>query len=298
MSNKVLVIGAVNVDIFSTTKTPYTLEDSNIANISLGFGGVGGNIAMNLNTLLCDVELISAFSQDYLGKFVLEHFTSLGIKTINSTFVEDKRTSVYMGILDENNDLFLGLNDMDLISVLTPSVLKTKHHIINTYDTIVIDTNLVEESLHYLLTTYHNKVIIMDGVSAKKVGKLQPYLTHIDVLKVNHMELDVLSNQQSLEAKIHDVLDQGVTTLLVTNKDQPIFVGYQHQVTSFAVHKQSKIVNATGAGDAFISAYTAGLLRGDTLAKRIKDANAFARLTLSVQTSTIDKGDYHGRKIS
>ena len=42
MLNKVLVIGAVNIDIFASTDKPYVLEDSNPATISLGFGGVGG----------------------------------------------------------------------------------------------------------------------------------------------------------------------------------------------------------------------------------------------------------------
>jgi pseudouridine kinase len=247
MSNKVLVIGAVNIDIFASTDKPYVLEDSNLANISLGFGGVGGNIATNLNNLSMDVSILTTFSDDLLGKFLKEHYLKLGINT----------------------------------------------DYINQFEYIVIDNNIDQETLKYILNSFSSKTLILDAVSAKKVGKLAGLLKYISVLKVNQIELDVLSTKPQLEDQINDLLDQGLQEILVTNKEKPVYYSNQSLTKVFSTLHCDNIVNATGAGDAFISGYVYGLVNQLTLDKRIAIAMKFARDTLTVQTSTIEKGEFN-----
>ena len=77
--NNVLVIGATNIDIFSKTKEPYVLEDSNIANINMAIGGVGGNITTNLSNLGLDVSFISAFGSDEFSHLAKKHFLNRNV---------------------------------------------------------------------------------------------------------------------------------------------------------------------------------------------------------------------------
>jgi pseudouridine kinase len=291
--NKVLVIGAVNIDIFASTDTPYVLEDSNLAKISLGFGGVGGNIATNLNNLDLDVSILTTFSDDLLGTFLKAQYLKLGINTDKALTSSTKNSSVYLGVLDEDNDLFLGLNDMDITKELNTDYIEKNTDYINQFEYIVIDNNLDQETLKYILTTFHNKTLILDAVSAKKVGKLKGLLSYISVLKVNQIELDMLSKEPNLEAQIKDLLDQGLKEILVTNKENPVYYSNKSQTKVFKTLHCDNIVNATGAGDAFISGYVYGLVTNAPLDKRVAIAMKFARDTLTVQTSTIEKGEFN-----
>ncbi len=289
MSNKILVIGAVNIDIFTNTDKPYTLEDSNLANISLGFGGVGGNIATNLNTLGLNVSFITAFSNDLLGIFLKNHYHKSGIETIESLNSKSKNSSVYLGIMDQDKDLFLGLNDMAIINDLNIDFLTQKQQYIESFEYIVIDNNLNQETLNYLLTTYNHKTIMMDAVSAKKVIKLKGLLNNISVLKVNQIELNVLSQETDIKLQIKSLLNQGLKEIIVTNKDKPVYYGKEDVIKVFTTYNCDNIVNATGAGDAFISGYAYGVVNKMDLNNRIDQAMKLANQTLQVKTSTIEK---------
>lgn len=293
MSNNVLVIGAVNIDIFASTKEEYTLEDSNMSDISLGFGGVGGNIATNLNTLGCSVSFMTVYGNEILGTMIYNHYQTLGIDVSHSFQSTDKDASVYLAILDQRNDLFLGLNDMSIINELDPDFIRSELDYIHQFDIIVVDNNLSPETLEYILKTFQEKTIVMDAVSAKKVTKLKPLLPYISVLKVNKLELSTLSDKDTIEAQINDVTEQGVKELLVTNKEESVLYSLNGQTTMHKTLPCDHIVNATGAGDAFISAFTYGIIKKYNVEEKMALAMRFARDTLNVHTSTIEKGDFH-----
>ena len=295
MSNKVLVIGAVNIDIFVNSDAPYTLEDSNLAKISLGFGGVGGNIATNCNTLGLDVSFLTVFSSDVLGNVLKSHYQNLNIDITHAKTSDTHNASMYLGIMDQNHDLFLGLNDMSLIQALDVNWITNNHNFIQEFDVIVLDNNLSVETLKHIVTAYQDKTIIIDAVSAKKVSKLKPFLSSLSILKVNQLELNELSSKSTVEAQIQEVLQQGLKSIIVTNKEQPVYYGTNHSIQKFIPVPVTKIVNATGAGDAFISAIAYGICKKMELEKYIDLAMDFAKATLQVETSTMRKGEYHVR---
>lgn len=289
MSNKILVIGAENIDIFSTTKTDYLLHDSNLAKIALGFGGVGGNIASNLAYLNEDVCFMTVFGDDMFSIIAYNHFLEKGIDLSSSMTVPNESNSIYLAIMDKDNDLYLGLNDMGIIKHLNVAYFKTKAEYIKQFPIIVIDNNLSLEAITYLLTTYQDKTIIMDAVSAAKVPKLKKLLKYITVLKVNALELSVLSTKPTLEQQIKDVLNHGLQELLVTNKEDDVYYCLQTKTVIVKPYVCENIVNATGAGDAFISGFTHGVNQGLPIEEKLDEALKLAHKTLSVKNSTIEK---------
>lgn len=291
MSNKVLVIGAVNIDIFAKSDKDYVLEDSNVAKISLGFGGVGGNIATNLSILNQEVSFLSAFSNDILGNLARSRYQDLQIDIKESLISDTSNASVYLGIMDKHNDLFLGLNDMTLIHELTIEYLNSKVDYINSFDYIVLDTNFEKETLAYFFKNHSHKHLFIDAVSAEKVVKLKDFLPFISTLKCNKIELNALSDQPTVSRQIHDLLRRGVKELLVTDKDNPVIYASNETVEEFPVTSCNEIVNATGAGDAFLSGYIKGFINNQSLESRILEGMTLARKTLQVNSSTIEKGE-------
>ena len=283
---KAIIIGAQNIDIYATTNREYTLHDSNISNIHIAFGGVGRNIAENIKRMGDNVSFLTVFGDDYFSTIAKKNLEDLGIDIGQSLNILNKSNSVYLGVMDKHNDLFLGLNDMDIIKELTKEYLSTKFDYINSFDILIIDNNLTKTAIEYLLTTYQHKIIVMEAVSTKKVIKVSNLLNYIDILKVNQLELDKLSNEQELTLQIEDVLQKGVSNLLITNQDSDILLATKQDIIISKPIKIDKITNTSGAGDAFLSGFVYGMIHQLSNQEKLLYAKKLAYITLLSHNST------------
>ena len=283
---KVLVIGAQNIDIFAQSSIEYVLKDSNPSKIHLSFGGVGRNMAENLKRLGNDVHFLTVFADDFFAKAAKQSLIDMNINILESIDVKDQTNSIYMGIMDKDNDLFLGLNDMDIINELNIDVINSKIEYINTFDYLVIDNNLEETVISHIVNKFEDKIIVMDAVSAKKVNKLNNILSKINYLKLNHIELCELAGEKNIMLSINKLNNKGAKTLLITNQSEEIIVSTKNGLFKYKPLKIDEIINATGAGDAFISGFTHGLINGYSLDQRIDYAISMAHLTLQSNNST------------
>ncbi len=286
---KTLIIGAQNIDIFAKTNDEYLLHDSNLAKIHIAFGGVGRNIAENINRMDNPVAFLSVFGDDYFSKSAKDSLEKLGMDISQSQFLINASNSVYLGVMDKENDLYLGLNDMDIVNQLSPEYLKTKDMYISSFDLLVIDNNLTKEAIEYLLTTYHYKTIIMDAVSTKKVMKIANLLQYIDVLKVNSLELKKLSSKATLTEQLDELHSLGVTKVLVTNQGEEIILSSLEKTLKATPIFCEKIINATGAGDAFLSGFVHGMIHQLKDQECLLYAKKIAYITLQSNNSTDQK---------
>ena len=283
---KALIIGAQNIDIYANTIDEYTLHDSNLANIHIAFGGVARNIVANIKRMDNTVSFLSVFGDDYFSKSAIKSLEDLNIDISQSLFLKNTSNSVYLGVMDKDNDLFLGLNDMGVLKQLTSQYLTTKSLYIDSFDILIIDNNLTQEAIEYLLLTYHHKTIVIDAVSTKKVTKIANLLQYIDLLKVNQMELDKLSKKATLKEQINNLLDKEVSTILITNQDSEIVLATKEKIITTNPIKMDKIVNASGAGDAFLSGFVHGMIHRLDNRESLLYAKKLAYLTLLSNNST------------
>jgi len=283
---KVLIIGAQNIDIFAKTNNEYLLHDSNLANIHIAFGGVGRNIAENIRRMDNQTAFLSIFGDDYFSKSAIASLKDLDIDISQSLFLENASNSVYLGVMDKENDLFIGLNDMDILEKLNSEFLSKKIEYINSFDILVIDNNLSIEAIKYLLTTFNKKMIVMDAVSTKKVTKVSNLLQYIDLLKVNKLELNKLTNSLVIEKQIKELQSRGATSIIVTNQDNEITLSTANTTIKTNPIEAQSIVNASGAGDAFLSGFIHGMIHNLSNQEKLSYAKKLAYLTLSSDNST------------
>lgn len=283
---KALIIGAQNIDIYATTNCKYTLHDSNLSKIHIAFGGVARNIAENIRRMDNPISFLTVFGDDYFSQSAKKSLEDLDIDISESLLVKNASNSVYLGVMDQDNDLFLGLNDMDILKELSKDFLSSKTEYINSFDILIIDNNLSLEAIEYLLKEYHHKTIVMDAVSTKKVIKITNLLKHIDLLKVNQLELNKLSKKEDLESQINDLLEKGVSSLLVTNQDKVIKLATKEGIISSVPLKIAKIINASGAGDAFLSGFVHGMIHQLSNQEKLLYAKKLAYITLLSHNST------------
>ncbi len=285
----ILVIGAQNIDLYAHSKSDFLLHDSNSSKIELAFGGVACNIATNLSILGDNVSLLTVFGDDYFSQLARQNLSKLNINFNRSLVVKNAGNSIYLGVMDKANDLFLGLNDMEIVQKLNIDFFEDKRNYIDDFDFLVIDNNLDEKALQYLLTTFEHKTIIMDAVSALKAPKLQSILCYIDLLKVNMLELDILSDKESIKLKLTELLDQGVGSVLLTNSDKEInYISKDKHIITNPIFID-KINNATGAGDAFLSGFIHKLIQEESVEDCLESAKNVAYECLQSPHSTNNK---------
>lgn len=281
--SKVLVIGAQLIDIFTYKKKPYILHDSNIADVSFSYGGVGRNMASNLARLEADVSFLTVFGDDLLTVQAKASLMDLGIK-LEGSKESLQSNGVYLGILDPNNDLYLGINDTEIIKELDLDYIKSQLPYISTFDYIVIDTNLEPQVISYICE--HTKAkTFLDAVSAHKVSKLRNILHHIDYLKCNQFELEELTQKKNLEEQIDFLQEQKAKTVIITNQEKDIKV-YNKEIKSYKTIPIKHIVNATGAGDGFISGFIKGIIEEKTIDQAIEIAKRVAYITMLSKDAT------------
>ena|SRR5690554_2707942 len=118
---KVLIIGASNIDFIGKSKNKLIKNDSNIGTVKISYGGVGRNICENLARYGVDTSFITAIGKDYLGRGLKRKLKELDVKLIIPK--TDIETSHYMAIDDIDGDMAYAINDMEIIDEINPDFI-------------------------------------------------------------------------------------------------------------------------------------------------------------------------------
>lgn len=283
MSNKILVIGAINIDLTITPSASYQLHDSNIVSIDQTIGGVGANIAFDLDSQGCDVTMITLLSDGPFFDAILTEFATTNIRLDRSIIKPHLKANMYLSILDPKRDLYLGLNDMSALDTLTLDDFKSKEDIIRSFSTVVLDTNLPSPIMDYLLSITDQATIFVDAVSAAKAPNILPFLDQIDVIKMNQEEYQILSTLGFEPASYPNLIS------IVTDHENPISIYKGHDIITIQPPKVETIVSTSGAGDALLSGVIHGYTTTNDIIKAINQGIRLAQEVLQLPNSSLRK---------
>ena len=284
----VYVFGGANIDIIGRSDSKIISYDSNIGKVIQTFGGVGRNIAENIARYGIDVQFISVLGDDVNGHNCIKYCQDLGMNMDNCMIMENEHTSSYLAVLDETGDMILAINDMDILRFMNIDYIARVMKNIQKDDIIVMDTNYDQDIIDFVLENAICDVYV-DPISCKKAEKIQNRLKYIHTLKPNIYEAEVLSGikydgMESVDKMGEYLLEQGVNEVYISlgEKGAKIFTKDKNVlVASEAV----EVVNATGAGDAFMGALVAGSVLGYELVEKIKFASAASVCTIETGAS-------------
>lgn len=271
---KILIIGGTNIDIYGQVNDKLIIQDSNNGKVDIMIGGVGKNIAENLARLDLDVTFATALGNDSFGKEAKTYLSNLGVNLIVAESAN--KTPIYLAVFDEEQDMFVGINDMSAVDDLNENFLSNQIEL-NKYDLIVIDANLSEETIEYICNNT-NKPIYAEAISTKKVMKFKPYLDKITAIKCNFFEARKLSGSTHATIKeiMQDIYLLGVKEVYLTDGGNGSY-HFQNEILKHQKSFNMPIVNASGAGDAFFSGVIYALINQKTA---LIYGNALASITL------------------
>lgn len=281
----VVVVGGSNIDIQGFPQNKLIMQDSNIGSVKISLGGVGRNIAENLTRLGIETRLISAVGDDPYGHMILDEARSIGLDMSESLVLKGESTSTYLSILDETHDMAVAIAHMDSIQRMTPDFIKAKRTLIDHAQLILCDTNLPYEVLVTLVTTFRKTPIFLDTVSTAKAAKIKDLIGKFHTIKPNKLEAEILSgipihSEKDMEKAAQILHAQGVKRIFISLGSEGVFVSDEGKMAKYAASPVT-MVNATGAGDAFMAGLAAAFIQGKTTEEASYMAMAVASIALS-----------------
>jgi len=263
----VVCFGALNMDkLYRVNRIAREDEESFITDSQERPGGSAANTAVGLAKLGLKVGFIGKVAEDREGKLLLKDFEDEGVDTQSIIVSKQGRSGTVMGYVDENGDRALyvdpGVNDS----------LEYEES----------DLQYAESTQFLHLTSFvgdapfHAQIALLNRLSDVKISldpgelyarrgltTLKPMIAKSFVIFPNENEVKLLTGQ-SYERGSEILLDEGAKTVVVTLGRRGCYVTNGRQ-THLVKPYEVKVVDTTGAGDAFCAGFLYGLIKNKDL---------------------------------
>lgn len=259
----VVGIGACNIDIYGTSAIKIRTHYDHPAHIRSSVGGVMHNIIINLARLGEKTKLITAYGDDPEGDLILRKCLADNVDLSDSLRVKEASSGIFMQVQDENNDMYLALCDMSVLDHLTPEYILEKKKTILGSRMVIIDPSLRLDTIETIIDICKDQVpICVDPISDNYAIKIRPYAASFEMIKANRSEFENLvqkkiKKHEDIEKEGRKLLEKGLKKLVVSLGKDGILYMDDERVISRKFH-ETKMVNASGAGDALMAAMVYG----------------------------------------
>lgn len=260
----VVIIGGANVDIQGFPKEDLIYRDSNIGNVGMSLGGVGRNIGENLVRLGIDTKLISIIGNDIYGQEILKSSKDIGIDMEDSLILEKEDTSVYLSILDKYGDMEIAISSMDIYENMDIEFIKKKKKVIEESSLCIIDANIPEDVIKYIVKNCKDTDFFLDTVSTAKTKRVKKLIGNFHTIKPNKLEVEILTgivinSIKDLKEAASILHGKGIKRVFITLGEDGVFFS-NGKLAKHIKSNPIKVVNATGAGDAFLAGLAYGYI--------------------------------------
>ncbi len=260
-------VGAANVDVHGRSRKPIVMRDSNPGFLRTSVGGVTRNILENLARQGVPASLLTAVSDDVYGEKILRDSAAAGIDVSHVYQKQGVASSCYIAMLDERGDMLLGMSDMRIIQNLHTGYLDENRDLLQNAAAIVCDACLPCDFLDYLVSgPASGAKVFIDPVSTAYARQMKPVTGKFFGIKPNEMELAILSgmptgSEAEIERACEALLNLGVSRIAVSRGERGCYYADADGNRTFrALRPVEQMVNATGAGDAFMAGFIHGLI--------------------------------------
>lgn len=285
---KMLTIGAAVQDVFLSHSPEFkpvsdkTADElflkielgskNDVNNIDFSTGGGATNAAVTFARQGFDVKFMGTIAHDPAGNAVLEDLDNEGVDTSLISFSEKLHTGYSTILLASTGER----------SFLTYRGAST-HYDIKNFDLVDSDADWIYVSSMAGNMDILDKIFAQAKELNKKVffnpgkgeltqlPKLKSLLEDVDVLSVNRQEAQLIVNGTSLDELIRR-LSQLVPVVIISDGPNGVIVTDGKTIVRAGMYEDVKVIDRTGAGDAFGS----GFLSQWATNKSLKDSIVFA----------------------
>jgi fructokinase len=256
-------------------------------------GGSPTNVAMNSTRLGLNATMVAAVGDDGFGSYIFEKLSDVGVNTSHITTLDNKSTSVIFVSRSEGTPDFIPFRAADCCiyeeQISTEILSKTK--IFHT-TCFALSKNPAQKTILKKAKEAHDLgcKLSIDINYAKKLWKSQKkafkviknYCQFNPLIKISEDDMLRLFEKELPHEDIFKFFhDQGVETVCLTLGSKGVKLSQKGKgITQMPAIKIDKVMDSTGAGDAFWSGFLFAYIKKKTIDECLDIALKLAALKL------------------
>lgn len=299
-----VVVGVVFLDIKGFPFFKYDAVGTNLGNVLMTHGGVARNVAENMANLGAEVEFVTMLDDDSLGREARLRLRGAGVKLTHAVSTPDKGMGMWLAVFNEKGDLAGSVSHMPDASPIERLFDEKGEEIIRSCRGIALEIDLsekVSERVFELAERFDKPVYAI--VANMSVILRRPdfmartacvILNEIEAGRLFGREIRALSPEEMLEAVSEAASAMGIRSIVVTMGARgAVYLDAENGLRGVCPAVPCRVVDTTGAGDAFFSAVVESLARGMRLDDAVTCGARLASMTVSTSESTCPHVDEH-----
>ncbi len=285
--NEIVVIGSLNTDMVTKVRDRPEIGETIMGETFFTSpGGKGANQAYAAAALGGNVRMIGRVGGDHFGQELIDQLKKVNVKT-DSIIVDSTDTSGKANIIiDQNGDnsiiVIPGANDnlsVEDIRQQSKYLLQAKLIVIQ----LEIPIETVKEAIK--IAASNHIPVLMDPSPVPKLGisdELISKTTYIapNITELSHLTGRTITDYKSVVLSSEKLLNKGVKCVFAKLGNQGAVVSTNKGVFHVPGYNVNA-VDTTAAGDTFIGALAATIIRDLPINECVKIANAAAALTVT-----------------
>ena len=283
--NKLSILGIFVADLAFFGKIPKVGETILGEDFVVGPGGKGSNQSVAAGKAGASIDFITKVGDDDYGKMAFRIYKETNVGSDYVYISKEHSTGVAAILLNKET----GENAISVVpgaagALTIEDIDNAKDVIINSSIFLTQLEAPMEVVVHALKIAKENNVttILNPAPAAKLDSSVFPL---VDYFTPNESEASFyasgeIKNRHDAEKYGKEFLDLGVKNILVTLGDQGVYfqnINEKHFEPSLSLG--SKVIDTSGAGDAFSGAFATALCEEKSISDSIKFANAFAGIS-------------------
>ena len=297
-----VVIGTTFVDIKGFSQDSYDPLGRNLGEVKFVHGGVGRNVVENFANVGMPVSYVGMLEDSAIGLEVESHLEEIGTDLSHVVKVPDHGIGVWLAILNEKGDLAGSISKMPNFSYLEDHLKVNGEEVIRQAEAVVLEVDLSEQVAE--MTVRFAKQFGKDVYAI--VGNLSVVMARRDLIRqtkcfiCNEIEAAKFFDRDLSGSTAEEVRgwlpeaaeEEGLQSVVVTMGEQgAVYYEKGSKSAGICPPYPTKVVDTTGAGDAFFSGTVMGLIQGASLAEASRYGARLASVTISREENScpVDK---------
>ena len=286
MMFEVITIGHVLMDLrFCVDDFATPDKESVILRQSRGVGGSAANVAIGIQRLGGSSSVIGKIGFDEFGKAALEDLAREGVDVSNVRIeVLRGRTGFTIVIINSKGDIIMygykGVADELLPKEVNPAILeKAKFvHIARLRLDTSIHVARMAKDMGLIVSWDPGRIL-----ASLSINKLRPMIELSDIILPNEKEALEMTGMGNYKDAGKALMKAGAHTVIIKRGSKGAYVVTKDSEVHIPAYHPEKVVDTTGAGDAFV----AGLLTALRKGYEIKDAVRYAVIVAGIKVSRL-----------
>ena len=295
----IVTIGGANVDRKFHIEGTVQLATSNPVTVTASVGGVARNISENLGRLGNEVKLMTILGQDADAEKIKKHSEQFMSFEMTETML-NQSTGSYSAVLNPQGELVIAMANMTIYDRLLPERVSKYESRLLDARCLVADLNCPKETVEYALELARTRNIpfAIVPVSSPKMSRMPENLSGVTYFICNQDEAETylsqsLQTEQQFEQAVRDLLAKGIEYVVLTLGSEGIVAGSKAGIERLKTVPVDEVVDVTGAGDAFVSAFLHAMLQDEPYIDALRFGLYNASKTLQCETTVREDLSYN-----